>query len=249
MRWPALFVSLLLIACGGGPSGGRAPARAVTPLDHATTGTISGTVDLSGAPPAMTVVPLRGDPVCAALHPEPVLSEDALVHDGHVENAFVYVKDGLGERVFAVPSTPVVIDQRGCLFQPHVAGAQVGQPIKFVNGDTVLHNVHGAPSRSGAWNFAMNTRGAERTVTMDAAEVAVPIRCDLHPWMRAYLGVLDHPYFAVTGANGRFTLTDVPPGDYTVAVWHERFGTREAPISLGTKDTKELSFTFTAARQ
>jgi plastocyanin len=163
-----------------------------------------------------------------------------------VENAFVYIKSGLGGRVFAVPSNPVTIDQKGCVYHPHVAAAQVDQPIEFVNSDPILHNVHGTPGDSSPWNFGMSIQGSKRTVKVPKPDVMVDVRCDVHPWMHAYVGVVDHPYFAVTGADGRFTFADVPPGDYTIAAWHERFGTRETNVTLGARDTKDVSFSYAA---
>jgi plastocyanin len=242
---PVLALVVLAGACGRGNGRCDTP-RASTPLDPSTVGTITGTVVFQGTPPPMKSLPLSGDPQCAAQHPGPVLADDALVRDGRVENVFVYVRDGLGERTFAVPDTPVTIDQVGCVYRPHVIGAQTCQPIQFVNSDALLHNVHGMPERSAPWNFGMAVKGSKRTVRIEKPEVAVEVRCDVHPWMRAYLGVVSHPYFAVTGADGRFTLADVPPGDYVVASWHERFGTRESRVTLGAKETKQVSFTYPA---
>ena len=148
--------------------------------------------------------------------------------DGKVENAFVYVKDGLGDRAFAVPTEPVVIDQKGCLYVPHVAGAQVGQPVEFTNSDALLHNVHGSPKDSSGWNVALPRQGAERTIEVDHPEVMISVRCDLHPWMQGWLGVVDHPYFGVSGAGRPGDAAGRPGRDYVVGVWHERFGTRES---------------------
>jgi hypothetical protein len=233
----------LLAACGRDESACTTP-RTVTPLDPATTGTITGTVTFAGTPPTMKPVAIGGDPICAARHQGPALADDALVHDGRVENAFVYVKDGLGARTFAVPEAPVTIDQVGCFYQPHVAGAQTCQPIEFVNGDPTLHNVHGTPAGSAPWNFSMAVQGSKRRVRIDHPEVMIPVTCDVHPWMRAYVGVLPHPYFAVTGADGRFSLRAVPAGEYVVASWHERFGTREARVTLGAGETKDVAFAY-----
>jgi plastocyanin len=235
---------LLLLGCGGGEHGRT--GRTVTPLDHSTTGTITGTVSLQGVPPPMAMLPIGSEPVCSAQHTGPVPAGDALVHDGRVENAFVYIKEGLENRTFAIPDSVVTIDQRGCLYHPHVVGAQVGQAITFVNSDELLHNVHGSPHESPPWNFGMSVQGSRRTIRVDKPEVMIDLRCDVHPWMHAYLGVLDHPYFAVTGPEGRFIFTDVPPGDYVIAAWHERFGTREARLTLGPKETRDVSFTYSA---
>jgi hypothetical protein len=233
----------LFVACGRDESACNAP-RTVTPLDPAATGTLTGTVTFAGPPPPMKPVAIGGDPQCAVQHHEPVLAGDALVHDGLVENAFVYVKDGLGTRTFAVPETPVTVDQVGCLYKPHVTGAQTCQPIEFVNGDPTLHNVHGTPARSAPWNFGMAMQGSRRRLRIESPEVMIPVTCDVHPWMRAYLGVLPHPFFAVTGADGRFSFRGVPAGEYVIAAWHERFGTREARVVLGAGETKEVPFAF-----
>jgi hypothetical protein len=245
LRIGVLVCLPLAVACSRSESGCEKP-RAATPLDHESTGRITGTVTFQGAPPPMRTIALGSDPGCASGHAGPVLTGDALVHDGRVENAFVYVKEGLGDRTFATPDTPVTIDQAGCLYRPHVAGAQVCQPVQFVNSDGVLHNVHGTPKRSPAWNFGMAVRGSQRAVRVPNPEVMIEIRCDVHPWMRAYLAVLDHPYFAVTGGDGRFTLADLPPGDYVIESWHERFGTREARVTIGPREAKDVSFAYAA---
>ncbi len=224
----------------------KAERRAPTPLDLATVGVIEGEVRLTGPPPAATVVDMSSAKDCAASNPRAVQTDDVLVHDGKVQNAIVAIKDGLGDRVFAVPQTSVTVDQRGCLFTPRVAAAQAGQPVKFLNSDPLPHNVHGTPPKSSGWNFSLGLKGAERTVDVDDPQAVVPIRCDIHPWMQAYLGVYDHPYFMVTGADGRFTLKDVPPGTYVVEAWHERFGTRTANVTVGPKETKTVTFSFGA---
>ena len=242
MRRVPAFVLLVLAACGGGDR--SVASRAVTPLDPAATGTITGTVGFDGPVPAMAMLPLGGEPICSAQHQGPVLAGDALVHDGRVENAFVYIKEGLGTRVFTVPGAAITIDQKGCLYRPRVAGAQLGQPITFVNSDALLHNVHGSPAASSPWNFGMGVQGSRRTITVEKPEVMIQLRCDVHPWMRAYLGVVDHPYFAVTGPDGRFTFPNVPAGTYTLATWHERFGAQEAKTTVTAKETQDVSFHY-----
>ena len=123
------------------------------------------------------------------------------------------------------------------MYVPHVAGAQVDQTIEFHNSDAFLHNVHGSPKDSRGWNVALSRQGAERKITVDHPEVMISVRCDLHPWMQGWLGVVDHPYFGVTGPDGRVTMPNVPAGDYTIGVWHERFGTKEAKVTVAPKGT------------
>jgi len=241
-----LAVVVLLAACGGGES--PPPVRTPTPLDPTTTGTIAGEVRFEGTVPPMGTLQLGSFAECATQHPAPVPAGDALVANGKVENAFVWLKDGLGDRVFAVPTSPVVVDQVGCLYRPRVVGAQVGQTIRFVNGDPFLHNVHGTPSKSSAWNVSLARKGAEREIRIDHPEIMVSVRCDLHPWMQGWIGVVDHPFFAVTGPDGAFRLEGVPPGDYTVGVWHERFGRGETRVSLAPRGTATATFTLAASK-
>jgi len=245
--WGAVLALVVLVGCGGDPTA-TAPARTrtPTPLHHAVTGTIAGTVRFDGAVPAMAEVRFGGFGECAAQHSGTVYAGDVLVKDGLVENAFVWLKDGLGDRVFAVPEAPVEVDQVGCLYEPRIAGAQVGQTVRFVNGDQLLHNVRGTPKASAQWNVSLSRRGASRDIVVERPEVMVSVRCDLHPWMQSWLGVVDHPYFALTAADGTFTLRDVPPGDYAVAVWHERLGVAETRVSLAAKGSATADFTLVA---
>ena len=242
-RHAALIVFLALAACSGG-EGDVAERGPATPLDPATTGSISGRVSFAGAPPAETELRVAGDATCAAAHPGPVLAGDVRVRDGKVANAFVWVKDGLGNRVFERPKEPVVIDQKGCLYHPHILGAQTGQEIEFRNSDPTLHNVHTLPQNSGAVNFGMSRQGTSRKIRIAKPEVMVAVKCDVHPWMRASVGVLDHPYFAQTGDDGAFELKSVPAGDYTVGVWHERFGTKETKVTVAPGKPTEAAFTY-----
>lgn len=172
------------------------------------------------------------------------MSGDVLVKSHRVQNAFVYIREGLGERVFPQPTTPVEIDQKGCLFAPRVAGAETCQEIVFLNSDPVLHNVHGFPKSSSAWNFSLSQAGSRRSVRVPAAEAMIRVGCDVHPWMQAYIGVVNHPYFAITGADGGFMLKDVPPGDYVIASWHERFGMREQRVKVEPKQEAAVAFAY-----
>jgi len=244
--WTLLFLSactVLNFACGGGDS--AKPARQPTPLDLSTTGTITGVVQVEGAVPEQSIAQLSGWSECAAQHPEGnPKAGDILVKDGKLQNALVYIKDGLGERVFAVPPTPVVLDQKGCVFLPRILGAQTGQDIKMLNSDPLAHNVHGLPKNSPSWNFSLGVKGASRTMAVAKPEAMIEIKCDIHPWMRAYVGVFDHPYFMLSNDEGRFTLKDVPPGEYTIEAWHERFGVQSQKVTVQAKDTQEITLTF-----
>ena len=242
---PSRFlVALLALAVVGCTSGGdEAPERGpATPIDPATTGAVRGVVTFAGTPPEQTKLRIAGDATCAAAHDGPVPAGDVLVADGKVENAFVYVKSGLESFVFELPKEPVTIDQRGCLYDPHVLGAQTGQEIRFLNSDATLHNVHTSPKNSRGSNFGMSRAGTERSIRIAKPEVMVLVKCDVHPWMKAFIGVLDHPFFAKSAADGSFSLEGIPAGEYVVGVWHERLGTKEAKITIAAGETVEAVF-------
>ena len=219
-------------------------ARTPTPIDTATTGTIEGRVRFAGtAPPARTIA-VTSDPTCAAAHPNGLQVHDVRATAGALADAFVAITGGLEDRVFPVPETPVVIDQRGCRYEPRVAGAEVGQPIVFRSSDDTLHNVHGEPRASARWNFGLPRRDAERTLTLTAPEIMVPVRCDVHPWMRLDLGIVAHPFHAVTGVDGVFRWAGVPPGRYTVTAWHPTLGRTEQMVTLAPNETATVVFTL-----
>ena len=234
-------------ACSHSESGAPASTRAVTPVDPATAGSIHVEVSYSGTPPTPKLINMDSTPACAAAHTAAVADQSLVVNDGRLANAVVYIKSGLGDRGFATPSEPVVIDQTGCLYDPHVVAVMVGQPLRFRNSDQEAHNVHGRPKTVDAWNFLMSRPGSTHDVTFDKPEVGIPVGCDIHPWMRAYVSVFSDPYFAVTPADGTVTLKGVPPGDYVVAAWHESLGTLVRPVTLPPSGTVNVQLTFQGA--
>ncbi len=223
------------------------PTAGTTTVDPATAGSINVQVRYTGPAPKAQPLNMRSAPQCAAAHTEPVLDPSLVVQDGHLVNAFVWIKQGLEGKKFAAPTEPVTIDQTGCMYVPHVVGAMVSQPVSFVNSDPEPHNVHGRPAVVTPWNFMISRQGTSRSVTFDKPEVAVPVGCDIHPWMRGYVGVVAHPYFGVTPASGAVTLAKVPPGTYTVGVWHEKLGTQEQAVTLAQSGAVTLEFVFAAA--
>jgi plastocyanin len=243
---PAFVLAAATAACGGGqtaaPAG--APAVAVTsPVDPATAGAIRGRVAFDGTPPAATPISMKSDPSC---QPGAAATSEVVVvgSSGGLQNAFVYVKDGLPALTFPAPVTPIVLNQQGCRYTPHVIGIQVGQPLDIVNGDATLHNVHAIAQANREFNAGQPVQGMKMTHTFTAREVMVPFRCDVHNWMQAWVGVLDHPFFAVTGADGAFELKGLPPGTYTVEVWHETLGTQTQTVTVGDKETATAAFAF-----
>ncbi len=257
--WAMVVGVGLLAGCGQGKqessgapgrtaaSSGPEVAQQATPIDPATVGTLRGTVYFQGEPPARKEVRMQGNPECSALHHEPVLDEEVLAQDGRLQNVFVYVKEGLESYAFATPSTPVTIDQQGCMYIPHVTGAQVNQPILFLNSDPTLHNIHSYAKQSRGWNFGLPFQGMKQTKQISVPEVMIALKCDVHPWMVGYLGVLPHPYFAVSGPDGSFALPNLPAGTYTVEAWHERFGVQSQQVLVGAGEEQEITFTFQEA--
>jgi hypothetical protein len=205
--------------------------------------TVTGTVKLAGKPPAARVVSMDSDPLCM---PEgPNTSEVILVGPGNgLQNVFLHVKDGLGDRRFIAPQTPVVLDQKGCKYFPHVFGAQVGQPVIIVNSDPTLHNVHAVPKANSEFNFGQGTKGMKMTRIFDKPEVMVPFRCDVHGWMAAYAGITNHPFYAVSKPDGTFEIKGLPAGTYVIEAWHERLGIQTQKVTVDGKAGATANFAF-----
>jgi plastocyanin len=239
----ASVVAVSLSGCGGGdkpaPSAPPADARRV---DEAKAGQVAGRVLIDGQVPVQPAVAMDGD--CAAENKDGLASETFAVDEGGLNTVFVYIKDGLGSYYFETPSEPVTLDQKGCRYIPHVIGVRVGQPVEFVNSDPTVHNIRAAGQANRGFNFTQKMAGMRDKRTFTAREVMVRLKCDVHHWMNAYAGVLDHPYFAVTGNGGRFELRNVPAGTYTVEAWHEQLGTQTQQVTLGEKESKKVTFTF-----
>jgi len=255
-RLLAACLAAFLVSCGGGntnqnaqnaaPASSGAAAPAAPAVDPAIAATVTGKVTFTGTAPAPAPIKLSADPYCEKANPGLTTENEVVGKDGAIGNVFVYVKDGLGDRTFPAPSAPVVLDQKGCHYTPHVLGIQVGQPLQIVNSDDTLHNIHGLPKANREFNQGQPIQGMKMTHTFSTKEVMIPFKCDVHGWMNAWIGVLDHPYYAVTSADGSFSLKGLPPGTYTIEAWHERLGTQTQTVTVGEKETKDVAFTFKA---
>jgi hypothetical protein len=216
--------------------------------DPATVGTLTGRVVLDGPAPPAHVIRLDGDPKCLALAAgEERRSESIVVGpDNAMQNVFVYVKDGLPPGFYPIPTTPVVLDQQKCRYVPRVLGVQVGQPLLIRNSDPLLHNVRAEGIVNQPFDIGTPVQGVEITRTFATREIMVPFKCNVHAWMQAWVGVLEHPYFAVTDATGRFTMPQVPAGTYTIEMWHESLGTQTQQVTIPANGTSDLTVTYTA---
>lgn len=253
LRNTALLVSMFVIAgCGGGDGGGGGAsagaadaAPAESPVDAATAGNVAGMVTFSGTAPMMAEINMNSEAVCAAKH-STTPTEESFVggENGGLANVFVYVKQGLESLTFPTPASAVVLNQDGCTYRPHVLGVQVGQDITIRNSDGLMHNINASPTENRPFNVSQPVN-METNRSFSTAEVMVPVRCDVHGWMRSWIGVVDHPYFTVSGPDGSVALDGLPPGDYVIEAWHEQFGTMTSNVTVATGETAEISFEFT----
>jgi hypothetical protein len=244
--WMLIGIFTFLAACGGGggPGGNGGDQTPESPVGPATAATISGKVIFEGTAPENEPILMDAEATCAEQYPEGAFAETVLVNDnGTLQNVFVYVKEGLSDQKFPAPTEGIVLDQKGCRYHPHVFGVQVGQDLIIRNSDGILHNIHPMPTINRAFNLGQ-PKVMDSIKKFDKVEVMISIECDIHDWMLGYVGVLDHPYFSVTGMEGTFTLPNLPSGTYTIEAWHEKYGTQTIEVTVGEKETKEIEFTF-----
>jgi hypothetical protein len=237
-----------LVACGGSETKEAPPATAAPGTTAAApasgpSGSITGKVSFAGTVPPAEKVKTSADPKCAAMHKDGLEKQTVMVKDGGLAHAFVYLKTGV-TGTYPTPSTPVVLDQQGCTYHPHVIGVQVNQDITIRNSDDTLHNIHPRPTVNAEFNIGQARKGMEATRKFDKEEVMIPVGCDVHPWMRSYISVLNHPFFAVTGEDGSYEIKNVPPGDYEVEVFHEKLKTQsgKATVKAGEPTKVDLAF-------
>jgi plastocyanin len=232
----ALVVALAFL------SGGEVPAVA-----HAgAAGSIAGTVQYSGTAPQRAVLQMAADPFCVTAHAgQTVLSEQVVVNDNSTLRwTFVHIREARSGSLPAGAGDTAVLNQVGCMYDPHVLGMQAGSTIRVVNSDQTLHNVNAQPRNNQSFNIAQPVPGMATERVFENPEVMIPVRCDVHPWMQAYIGVVPHGFFDVSGEDGGFSMEGVPPGEYVVEAWHESLGTQTLTVTVREGETASADFTF-----
>lgn len=249
MKWLGIIGLCCLMSCSkkenveqSAPTAEAQPASVAAPIDPATVASITGTVKFEGPALKAPKIDMSTDAGCKGTN----TAETMAVDGGNLANVFVYVKDGLGNRSFDVPKEQVTVDQNGCRYVPHVVGVMAGQTIEFKNSDPTTHNIHPAPKNNREWNESQQPQVAAIAKTFSREEIMLPVKCNQHPWMRMYLNVVKHPFYAVTGKDGKYKIKGLPPGDYTLAFVHEKLGEQEQRVTLVAKDNKNIDASFKA---
>jgi plastocyanin len=245
-----ILATALTISCSKTAPNDRQSAANSLPkahIDPATAATITGTVNFTGAPPAPKKLDMSMDPSCSA---KDTVYAPVSVTNGHLADALVYIKSGLPDAQWDPPATEATLDQNGCRYHPHVLAIMTGQKLKILNSDPTTHNVHAMPKEKGnrEWNQSQGPHGDPIVKTsFTAPEIMIPIKCNQHPWMKMYLNVMADPYFALTGPDGKFTIPNLPPGTYTLAVTHEKLPEQTLQITVGPKENKSADFSYNSA--
>jgi hypothetical protein len=250
----AVALATAMISCGGS-SNQSSEAPAATPaapagkaVDASTAGSVKGMIKLDGAAPKMKVINMAAEPVCAKEHAgSPAMTQDVVAGSGGaLANVIVYLDGDFSAYSFPPATAPVTIDQHGCQYNPHVLALMVNQPLSVTNSDMTTHNIHPVPKNNREWNESQPPGSAPIMQSFARAEVAIPVKCNVHPWMKGYIGVFADPYFQVTGPDGSFSLTNVPPGTYMLTAWHELYGPSSMMITVGPKEDKTVNMTIKA---
>ena len=243
----AKALALLVAAIAVLVAAGREPARGRTPANDGPapgTAVVKGLVKFAGPRPTPAHISMNADPSCSKVHPGGVSAEDVVASpDGGLQNVVVFVSEGLGDRTFDPPPQPATLEQKGCMYGPHVVAVRANQELDILNKDETTHNLHPLPLNNREWNKAQ-APGLAIEETFARPEVAIPVKCNVHPWMHSYIAVFKHPYFTVTGKGGSFDLKNLPQGTYTLAAWHEKLGTATQKVTIAGTEKKTVEFVF-----
>lgn len=249
-----IFTGVFLLAmpmaagCKQKPQQEAAGAEATkAPAAELGSAVIHGLIRFRGKPPARTLIRMNAQPYCVPFHPNGQESDDVVLNEnGRLRDVIVYVSGGLPPGAYPVPSQPVTIEQVGCWYKPHVLALMVGQPLEVVNGDDTMHNIHGRPAKNKSFNFSQPSKGMKRQVVFDTPELPIPVKCDVHGWMSAFLGVFPDPFHSVSQEDGSYTISGLPAGMYQVTAWHEKEGTQTTQVTVTAGETKQVDFAFGA---
>jgi hypothetical protein len=245
-----LTLALAAAACkqtSQAPVAKKAEAPEYFKANPGNAGLVRGEVRFEGPRPKAKAISMNAEEACEKLHTTPVIDSTVVVgKSGRLANVFVYIKSGLEGKAFEPSTEAVVLDQRGCMFVPRVLALRTGQTLAVKNSDPVSHNVHPRPENNREWNQQQPPGAPDLQRRFARPEVLIPVKCNIHAWMRAYIAVMEHPYFAVTNEAGTFSWPAVPPGPYTVAAWHESLGERTHSIKVGTGTEETVRFSFRA---
>ena len=241
-RWALLTVMTMASALFARPSVSKGMAAAQGP---AGTARVVVKVVLNGSAPMPVKIPTAADPYCAKAHQaDPLLSQTVQVGaDGALMNTLVFVKDGVSGS-YPVPQTPVTLDQKGCVYIPHVMGMMAGQPLLILNSDATLHNIHPLPVINAGFNIGMPIQGMKQTRVFPKAEPVFHVKCDVHPWMSAYIATFTHPFFGVSNSQGSVELNNLPAGTFQIQAWHEKYGLQTQSVSVAAGETKPITFSY-----
>lgn len=240
---PLVAVLFGIVAALGVARTAQAEPRTGTQAAGQNSGAVSGTIRFEGTPPRRATIHMESDPVCAAEHTQPVLTQDGKVNaNGTLPNVFVYIQGVSGS--FTPPSKPAVIDQTGCMYKPHVLGVMAGQKLRIISSDPTTHNIHFLSKINKPWNQTQLPGSPPLVHKFARPEIMIPVHCNHHPWMSAYVGVTSNPFFAVTGSDGTFAIKGLPPGEYTLHAWTAAFGMQEQKITVRDGQSTMANFTF-----
>jgi plastocyanin len=250
----AAIMALAAAGCGSKESStsqqpaATAPAASAKTVDASTAGSVTGTVTLDGKPATAKPINMSAEPYCQKAHPTPVVPPEVVTGDkGALANVVIFVKDGLGDYVFTAPTGPAQLNQQGCMYDPHIITLMTGQTFEVKNSDQTTHNIHPMPKDNRDWNKSQPPGADPIDETFARPELAIPVKCNVHPWMKSYIFVFKNPYYAVTSKDGTFELKNLPPGTYTIEAWHEKYGTADQTVTIGAKESKPVTFSFKAA--